>query len=684
MSVSGPDPRLRLAAACLAPMVAATLAATALAPARGQTMADPAAPPATAPPAGNDPLPQPSLLEDSFPALPGSESVAWPTVETTTDAESPTTTAGEVRYTVAIKGLEILRLGNRFRQLSSLWTRRGDTANLAQIERRIAEDRDLIDQLLRSVGRYGSKIEAVVAQPTRDDAAPAASAAAAVAVAFTVDPGPLYTFAAVTVSRPEGAAGADPAPVVLPLLGVKPGDPVDAARVTLAEGQLQVALAERGYAFAVLGARDIVVDHASRTATLDARVDLGLPGRFGNVRIAGETQGYTQRHLDELPRFEAGDAYTESGRDDLRRALIQTGLFGSVDVKPVAGAINPDGTQSIDLVATTERAPVRTIAASLGYQTVQGIRAEASWTNRNFLRPEGALTVRGVGAEREQALAFELNRRNFRQRDQTLALRLGFSAEQQTAYSATTAAISASLRRESNIIWQKPWTYSIGAEALITRQRDRSAPNDPNDTYYVFALPGSVTWDRSNDLLNPSRGFRLTTRISPEVSVRSGQSLAYVKTQLEGSYYQPIGDKVVAAARLQFGTIVGAGSGRIAPDRRFYAGGGGSVRGYSFQQVGPRDADNAPTGGNSLTEASIELRYRFRAFGNDLGLVGFIDAGQVYQSTLPSFDRLSVGAGIGLRIFTGFGPIRVDVATPVNPRTGDPRVQFYVSIGQAF
>jgi translocation and assembly module TamA len=671
--VSGPHALLRLAAALTAAMAlppGAGLAQPAAAP-PDETAA---APVPTLPPV-DDALPRPALSEDGFPDLPGSDAVAWPTVDTTTDGDAAAV-AGDVRYTVAIKGLEALRLESQFRQLSALWTRRGDAANLAQIDRRIAEDRDLIDQLLRSIGHYGGRIEAVVTQPTRADAP--------VAVAFTVDPGPLYTFSQVTASRPEGAVGSDPAPVVLPLLGVKPGDPVDAGKVTVAEGRLQVALAEAGYAFAVLGARDIVVDHASRTATLDARVDLGRRGRFGGVRIAGETQGYTQRHLDELPRFAAGDAYTDAGRDDLRRALIQTGLFGSVEVKPVAGAVNADGTQTIDLLATTERAPVRTIAASLGYQTVQGIRAEASWSNRNFLKPEGALTIRGVGAQREQALSFELDKRNFRHRDQTLSFRLGFSAEQQTAYSATTAVIGASLRRESNIIWQKPWTYSIGAEAVITRQRDRSAPNDPNNTYFIVALPGSVTWDRSDDLLNPVRGFRLTARISPEISLRSGSTLGYAKVQLEGSYYQPITPNLVAAARLHVGTIAGVGSGRIAPDRRFYAGGGGSVRGYSFQQVGPRDADNAPTGGNSLTEASIELRTRFRAFGSDLGLVGFVDAGQVSQSTLPGFERLSVGAGIGFRLFTGFGPVRVDVATPLNPRTGDPRVQFYVSIGQAF
>ncbi|MEI6419109.1 MAG: BamA/TamA family outer membrane protein, partial [Sphingomonadales bacterium] len=111
---------------------------------------------------------------------------------------------------------------------------------------------------------------------------------------------------------------------------------------------------------------------------------------------------------------------------------------------------------------------------------------------------------------------------------------------------------------------------------------------------------------------------------------------------------------------------------------------GGSVRGYDFQGVGPRGLDGSPTGGNAITEASVEARYRFTAFGNDLGLVAFMDAGQVYENSLPNFNGLRLGAGLGVRYYTSFGPVRVDIATPLKRRAGEPVVAFYVSIGQAF
>jgi translocation and assembly module TamA len=277
----------------------------------------------------------------------------------------------------------------------------------------------------------------------------------------------------------------------------------------------------------------------------------------------------------------------------------------------------------------------------------------------------------------------ELRKRNFGLRDRQLLVTGGFTASQQFAFAAETLGISAALARESNILWQKDWTWSIGAQALVTQQRDRSVAGDPQRIFTVLAFPASVTWDKSDDLLNPSRGLRLTTRLSPELTLRNQSNFNYLKAQFEATAYQPLGDFVLAG-RFHIGSIVGANRGVIAPDRRFYAGGGGSVRGYAFQCVGPRNPDNVPTGGNSLTELAVEARYRFQALGQDLGLVAFIDAGEVSTGISPAFDRLSVGAGIGARFYTGFGPVRVDIATPINPQAGDPQVVFYVSIGQAF
>ena len=101
-------------------------------------------------------------------------------------------------------------------------------------------------------------------------------------------------------------------------------------------------------------------------------------------------------------------------------------------------------------------------------------------------------------------------------------MRTGLSAEQQDAFDATTFEVAGRIDRVSNLNWQKDFTYAVGSEFLITRQRDRSAPDDPNNTFFILAFPGIVTWDQSNNLLDPTRGFRLTTRLSPELTLRNG------------------------------------------------------------------------------------------------------------------------------------------------------------------
>ncbi|WP_439532306.1 autotransporter assembly complex protein TamA [Polymorphobacter sp.] len=617
---------------------------------------------------------------EDFPALLDSDGqpLAWPEIASENGADA-VADAGDVRYTVSIEGLGPLRLDDEFRGLSALWTRRNEPANLAQINRRTVEDRDLIDILLRSIGHYGSDTEIEVTPPVRP--------ADPTAVAIAVTPGPLYRFSDIEV-KPQAGASPETAELARLLLGIEPGDPVIAAQVIALEEGLGEKLADAGYPFPQISAPQIVIDHATRSATLVQGVDAGPRGIFGETRIEGETQGFTPRHMRVLTRYKPGDTYDGALREDLRQALVQTGLFGGVSVTPEReGEPAADGTQTIAMVARVEGAPLRTVSALGGYNTGQGVRVEGGWTHRNFFPPEGALTGRVVAAQREQLVAAEIRRRNFRYRDQTLFLGASVSTEQQFAYRARTATIGASITRESNLIWQKPITFSLGTEVLLTRQLDRSlrsATEDPNATFLIFAIPGSITLDGSDNLRDPSRGFRITTRISPEFTLRQGRNFNYVRAQLDGTYYQPVGERTVLAARLHMGTIIGANRGRVAPSRRFYAGGGGSVRGFNFQGVGPVDETGAPTGGNSITEASIEARFRFRALGNDIGIVPFVDAGQVYQGTLPSFNSLRIGAGVGLRYYTAFGPVRIDVATPITREARDPRVAFYVSIGQSF
>ncbi len=597
--------------------------------------------------------------------------VDWPSLTSSDGATDAITTRTDIaeltRYRYQLEGVDGIDnavFKQRFEALSTLHAHRSDPSNAAQIDRRAREDTVLLQTLLRGSGYYDARVSSRV---ENDGGAPL--------VTLTVEPGQLYKFGEVTVA--SLAATGDKQQPLRDAFGVKADDPVNADAVAVGAAELRAQIGEQGFPFAKVGEPEIVVDHATHTATLDLSVMPGGARVFGHV-ITSPNRLFSAHHIEQIARFKPGEPYQSDSLDDLRRALIQTGIVSSAEVKLVEG--KDPGT--VDIAVALQPAPPRTIAGELGYGTGEGFRAEVDWTHRNIFPPEGAITLRGVAGTQEQSGSVIFRRSNFEGRDRILTGQLTGSNVNRTAYKATSFSLSGNLERLTTIFFQKAWAWSLGAELVATDEQDvivsTGAPR--RRTFFIAALPTSLNYDGSDDLLNPTRGFRLGGRISPELSLQ-GSAFGYARVQFDASGYKSLGDRIVIAGRVRLGTIVGAPRDAIAPSRRFYAGGGGSVRGYGFQAIGPRDPNNAPIGGRSLAEFSIEARVK--AFGN-FGIVPFFDAGNIYTSALPGLSGLQYGAGIGLRYYSNFGPIRIDVGTPINPQRGDSRVAVYVSLGQAF
>jgi len=653
-------------------LVAALSAAVFAAQARAQS-----APPPP-PPAGETGQLDSGQLDPGSPMAPLPDlGVAWPELGTldANEGELPPTTAATTadedgqRYSVSVEGIEDLgdEVAQRFELLSALKTGDGKPANAAQINRRAREDEETLNTILRAAGYYDASVET--------DVTPADGR---LAVKITVTPGARYAFSEVRVSGLEPTDGK--APMFRDVFGVKAETPVDADIVVAGQIALRERLGREGFPFARVAESSVVVDHETQRATLDLAVDPGTERRFGAIRILGDRPPFGAKHTQVIARFQPGQLYDQYLVDDLRRALVATGLVSSVKIEPVAV-----GTDVVDMATTMEPAPVRTVAGEIGFGTGEGFRIEGSWQHRNLIRPEGAVTFRGIAGTREQLLGATLRMGNFRKRDVVLNARVLASNDNRPAYDARTFEIGANLERQTNLIWQKKWTYSLGVDLLASNERDFGAPIGVVQrlTYFIVAVPGTLAYDGSDDLLNPTRGFRLSGRLSPEFSLQ-GNAFGYARAQIDGSYYQPFGKRLVVAGRVRLGAIAGASRGEIAPSRLFYAGGGGSVRGFGFQQIGPRNALDRPIGGRSLTEFSLEARVRLPMFGGNFGVVPFLDGGNIYTSSYPKFSGLRLGAGIGLRYYSNFGPVRIDVGTPIARRPGESPIAIYVSLGQAF
>jgi translocation and assembly module TamA len=629
-------------------------------------------------PVAATPLPDPALTEPLPPLATFDVTTPPPTTEEDTQ---PT----RVRYTLAVEGLEEVELEGRFRELSALEDADGEATNGAQIAARAREDEALAIRLLRSEGYYDGTATAAIEQVPETPGQ--------LRVVVTAVPGDRYKFGTITL------AGAETVPpgIAREALPLKIGDPIVAANVEGAEANVLLRLPEQGYPFAEVGLRDVLLDPETDTGDYTLPVTPGPRARFGGYTTEGDL-AFDAEHVGVLARFERGELYDRRKMDDLREAMVATNLFTSVSAEPVrTGEMAPDGTEYVNILVRQDAGPARSLTASAGYNTGEGLRIEGGWEHRNLFAPEGALRAAAVAGTQEQSVNLSFRRSNAGQRDRTVLALIEAGRRDYAGFRGYTARLQGLISRESTPIWQKRWTWAFGAELIATNEALGREPSlSLSDAFFIAGLTGQLGYDRSDSLLNPTKGFRLLGRTNPEVSLGNGTQ-PYIRNIIEGSAYFPAAENIVIAGRARFGSILGIDRDDLAPSRRLYAGGGGSVRGYGFQQLGPRiDIENPkfdpekpdeapptisiPIGGRSLTEFALEGRYRF----GDYGVVAFVDAGTVTEKETPGFSDLRFGVGIGGRLYTNFGPLRVDVATPIGRRPGEPRVALYISIGQAF
>lgn len=562
----------------------------------------------------------------------------------------------------------------------------GDTeANVGQLGARAREDQEILTRLLRAYGFYDGEIIREVGPNLIDgsDTRPQ--------VRFNILPGERFRFGAIDLGELDQAPDSQ---ILRQSFGLFPGDFVDSYDIVRERADLDRTLGNTGFPFAEIDGPELLIDHARTQGDLTMPVRPNGQYNFGRV-ISDMPDFLSSDHLASIARFESGDLYSRELAQDLRRAIIATGLVSSVTITPVEAEAPTDGDPgTVNMNIGLTEAELRTIAGAIGYGTEEGFRLAASWEHRNLFPPEGALRIRGIVGTQEQLLGVTFRKSNFGGRDRILTLDAFAGSLDNAAFAANTAGFIGTYERPSTLLFQKPFSWSIGLELVASDERlafdsDNSDLIDPQpperQTYFVAALPGFAQIDTSDDLLNPTEGFRVSMRASPEVSRTEGMQSFYIRNQADASYYRQIGDDgPIMAGRIRLGSINGAPLDNIAPSRRFFAGGGGSVRGYGFREIGPRDADGDPTGGRSLLELSAEARIPTPLFEGAVQIVPFVDAGSVSTEQYPDFEDIRVGAGVGVRYLTGFGPLRLDVAFPVNPRPSDSFVAVYVSLGQAF
>ncbi|MDP2334572.1 MAG: autotransporter assembly complex family protein [Reyranella sp.] len=536
---------------------------------------------------------------------------------------------------------------------------------------------------LRSRGFYDAEVRASVdgrpiAEAAALDAIEAQPDAAQISIAMTIDTGPRYRIGTVAI-RPPGAMVSLP-DVDRGKIGLAPGDPADAAAIIAAQGEIIVELRKQGYALAT-AKREVVVDHATQEAEVTYVVEAGPTAKMGKVHFSG-TEKVDTTYLQRRVPFTEGEPYDPAKVELLRGKLTSLGVFNAVRIKP-ATALDANGELPID-VELTDRLQ-RSFGFGVSYETQLGFAVDGFWVHRNLFGQAESLRLSAEVNHIGQGLAIVDTgfafRAAFRKPDWWLAgqdARLEAAALREVldAYTRKAVTFYGGFDRTFSPRWQARAGLAIEVADILR--------NGITKNYRMLGLQTAVLYNRANSDLDPTRGYRLQLDVTPWLDTGPGGDF-FTVMRLTGRNYFDLAEpgRTVLATRASVGTEPAISIGGIPPDKLFYAGGGGSVRGFVYQSAGPRDAFNNPLGGASVVEASVELRQRI---GQSFGAVAFVDAGSAYPDYLPNFSLFAprVGAGTGIRYYTDFGPIRLDVGFPLNRREGDPPFGVYVSLGQSF
>ncbi len=536
-------------------------------------------------------------------------------------------------------------------------------------------------EVLYAYGYYGGKIRGQIILAANGESA---SSKALVEVVFT--PGPLYKMGATRVTPTASLAASqsasrassqasDPAvryPTSLTDVDLPKGAPAVAGQILAAVEKVRDRYRDNGYPFAAIATTRYIVDH--KACALEAEITV-QPGDFvcmGEVERRGTDQ-VTLSYLDALKNWKPGRPWSQSRIETFRDALRGSGLFQSVEIAP---GEHEGQEHQRPVVVTLGGAPERTVGVSVKYHSDFGPGILTSWEHRN-------LTGNGDRLRLEMPLWMDLQEAFgtyrfpfFLDNSQDAIVRAGFLNQNTDAYELQSASASAGVERR----FSRRLSGNVQGSLEGGFIKD---PNEPRRSYSLYGLPVGVRYDSTNDLLNATEGVRVIASVTPYTGAY-GDNFSVVRTRLDAQAFVPVttDDTLVMAFRGAWGQMTGADAGKVPPSVRFYSGGGGSVRGYKYQSLGPQNEDKDPLGGAALLEISSEARWRIT---EEWGLVSFLDSGMAYANVGDSIqDGMHFGAGLGVRYYTAIGPVRLDVASPLNPRKDDDPWQFYISIGQSF
>lgn len=558
------------------------------------------------------------------------------------------TLSGDLYYEVSLEGIDA-SIKTAFIEDSLLIKFQEDPVKTpSQLEWRTQDDMNLLKRLYQEKG-YLSPTLAYTIDSTRKIPAIVLSGSA----------GELYRLIKVEVTVGDSSYEIE---------GKEIGQTATLDLIGKLEERIIKKLQKGGYPFAILNNRTIMADRSQKGVSILFEVTLGPKAVFAGTVIEGNDAVETGLIRNKIG-WKEGDPYSTESVDETVAALESTGLFTQISVRPLC-----TDNDAVPMIIEVAEAKHRTISAGVGFTSQLGAGVNLEWEHRNF---------RGLG----ETLNFKTNLWNRLQGASVLYLKPNVLMEGQNHISKGEV-----LREVTDGFTESSWGVSSVLERQLNEKTQLSyglafkqvhdTRSDNNRHFNLFKTPIKLYYNKTDDLMDPTIGQTALFKMTPTLQILSPQ-FAYCITQLTTTQYIPLTESVVLAGKLSLGSIWGASRKGIPPSERFYAGTESLLRGYRYMSVSPLNERHRPIGGRALAVASIELRTKI---SENIGLVGFYEAGNVYSNPYPNFkEKILQSTGLGIRYHTPVGPLRCDVGIPLNPRKHvDNGCEIYFSIGQSF
>lgn len=532
---------------------------------------------------------------------------------------------------------------------------------------------------LYSEGYYGGSVSIRIGGVEAANLAPDTRLPDPVDVTIAVSVGPLFRFANVNIVNQAPPTDDPDDQVDLPVMrGFGSGEIARSAVIVRAEELALEAWRQLGYAKAEIVSRDVVADHATNAVDATIVVNPGRRAAFGPIAVSG-TRDMNPEFVAQQTGLAIGQEYDP---DDLRRAqrrLDRLEVFRSARLE-AAQSIGDDGLLPYDLIV--EELPGRRFGLGATYSTIDGLGLEGYHLWRNLfgqaerLRLDARIASIGFPIDTAQFDYFAggtFTKPGFYHPDVDLIAAVSAERTIYPTYTETSAAARVGL----SWFFSDELTFNGGANFKRARFDDVFGTRD----FATAGVYAGVIFDGRDSSVDPTEGWYAAANVEPYYDFIYGNTGLRIEAEARTYFGFGEDDPFIIAGRIKGGALLGPDLNQIPPDKLFFAGGGGSVRGYGFKSIGVDDGTGTVTGGRYLLEASLEARAKVT---EDIGVVGFIDGGYVAADVFPGLEDLRLGAGIGVRYYTGLGPLRLDVAVPLNKRPGDADYAIYAGIGQAF